>query len=72
MIYHIAGNFHGVQFSRMASFLFADVCNHTHYTLYNRAYFVGLIFTDSHLSTKIGPLKNFLLYGTSVLARNFL
>ena len=30
------------------------------YTLYNRAYFAGLIFTDS---TKIRPLKNFPLYG---------
>ena len=26
---------------------FADVCNHAHYTLYNRAYFVSLSFGDS-------------------------
>ena len=71
-IYRIAGNFHGVQFSRIASLqsfrglIFADACHHAHYTLYNRTYFAGLIFVDSRLSAKnakIGPLENFPLYG---------
>ena len=45
----------------MASFhglTYTDACDHVHYTLYNRAYFM-----DSRLSTKIGPLENFPLYG---------
>jgi hypothetical protein len=50
----------------MASLLiFADVCNHAHYTPYNHTYFADLIFTDSRLSTKtakIGPHENFPLY----------
>ena len=35
--------------------IFVDVCNHAHYTLNNRAYFVSLIFGDtcSSLSVKI-------------------
>ena len=62
------GNFHGFNFSRMGDIyhftglIFADVHDHAHYTLYNNAYFVGLIFTVSQSSTKtvkIGPLKNF-------------
>ena len=70
----MAGNFRGVQFSRKASLqsfcglTFADVHTHAHYTLYNRAYFAGLIFADSSLSaktTKIGPHKNFRLYSKS-------
>lgn len=43
-------------------FFFADECNQAHYTLYNRADFVGLIFMVSRLSVKtmkIGPLENF-------------
>ncbi len=55
----IAGNFRGL--------IFVDTRNHAHYTLYNRTYFVGLIFTDSSVFAKIakiGPLKNFPLYGT--------
>ena len=72
--YRIARNFHGVQFSRMASLqsfcglIFADAHHHAHYTLYNRTYFTGLIFADSRLSAKtvkIGPLENFPLYATS-------
>jgi hypothetical protein len=68
IIYRIAGNFHGVQFSRMASLqsfrglIFADASDHA---LYNRTYFTGLIFADSRLSTKtakIEPHKNFALY----------
>ena len=51
------GHFHGVQFSQKASLqislIFADVCTHAHYTLYNCAYFTGLIFVDSGLSAKI-------------------
>jgi hypothetical protein len=45
----IAGNYHGVQFSQMASLqsfhglIFVDAGDHAHYTLYNRIYFVGLI-----------------------------
>ena len=39
------GNFHRVQFSRMVDLyhfvglIFADACTHSHYVLYNRAYF---------------------------------
>ena len=29
--------------STFSQFNFTDACNHAHYTLYNRAYFVGLI-----------------------------
>jgi hypothetical protein len=50
--------------------IFADASDHSHYTLYNRAYFTGLIFADSRLSaktTKIGPHENFPLYGTLVM-----
>jgi hypothetical protein len=67
--YRIVGNFRRVQFLRMASLQsfrglnFADVYDLAHYTLYNRAYFVGLIFADSRLSAKIGPHENFPLYG---------
>ena len=46
--------------------IFADECTHTHCVLYNQAYFVGLIFVVKQTSAKtakIGPLKNFLLYG---------
>ena len=61
--YRIVGNFHGIQFSRMvnlcnfAGLIFADACTHAHYVLYNRPYFVGLIFAVRQSSTKIGPLK---------------
>ena len=73
-LYRIAGNFRGVQFSRMASLqsfrglIFVDVRHHAHYTLYNHTYFAGLIFVDSCLSAKIakiGPLKNFPLYSNA-------
>ncbi len=73
MTYRIAGNFRGVQFSKMASLqsfpslIFVDSCDHAHYILYNRTCFVGLIFADSRLSAKtmkIGSYENFLLYGT--------
>jgi hypothetical protein len=66
---HIAGNFRGVQFSRIGSLqsfrdlIFADAGDHAHYTLYNRTYFAGLIFVDSRLSAKFGPHENFPLYG---------
>ena len=71
-IYRIAGNFRGVQFLQEASLqtfrglIFADAHTHAHYTLYNCAYFAGLILADSRLSAKtakIGPLENFPLYG---------
>jgi hypothetical protein len=42
-------------------------CDLAHYTLYNHAYFVGIVFVVSRLSTKtvrIRHLKNFLLYGS--------
>ncbi len=70
--YRIAGNFRGVQFSQMAnlqgfcSLIFADTCDHAHYTLHNRTYFAGLLFVDSCLSVKtakIRPYENFPLYG---------
>jgi hypothetical protein len=67
-VYRIAGKFRGVQFSWMASLqsfrglIFADACDHAHYTPYNRTF-----FADSRLSTKtakIGPHDNFPLYGS--------
>ncbi len=73
IIYRILGNFREVQFSWMASpqsfrdLNSADVNDHAHYTLYNRTYFAGLIFTDSRLSAKtakIEPHENFPLYGS--------
>ncbi len=45
--------------------IFADACDHAHYTLYNHTYFADLIFADSRLSaktSKIGPHENFPLY----------
>jgi hypothetical protein len=68
-VYHIAGNFRGDQFSRMASLqsfrrsIFTDARDHD---LYNRAYFTGLFRRQYSLSTKttkIGPLEYFTLYG---------
>ena len=41
--------------------IFTEAHLHTHYALYNQAYFAGLIFAVSQLSvkiTKIGPWKN--------------
>ena len=50
-MYCIVGNFRGVQFSQwMVDFyyftglVFADAHTHAHYVLYNRAYFMCLIF----------------------------
>jgi hypothetical protein len=69
----IVGHFRGVQFSRMASLfsfrglIFANTCDHAHYTLYNCTYVAGLIFAESRLSTKtaiIGPHEKFPLYGS--------
>ena len=51
--------------SNFRGLIFADACTHAHYTLYNCAYFAGLIFADSSLSVKtakIGPHENFPLY----------
>ena len=48
--YSIAGKFHWVQFLQMVDLyhftglIFADVRTHTHYVLYNRAYFAGFNF----------------------------
>jgi hypothetical protein len=76
-MYHIAGNFRGVQFSRMASLqsfsdlIFTDASDHAHYALYNCTYFTCLIFAVSRLSAKtakIGPHKNFSLYGSTLAA----
>ena len=75
--YRIAGYFRGVQFSWIVNLyyftglIFADASTHAHYVLYvhNRTFFTGSIFTVRQSSTKtvkIGPLKNFLLYGNSV------
>ena len=50
-----------------ASLNFADTCTHSHYVLYNWAYFAGLIFAvrqSSAKTTKIGPLENFPLYSS--------
>jgi hypothetical protein len=78
--YRIAGNFRGIQFSRMVSlqsflrFNFHGCersCPFTLYMyMYNHTYFTGLIFADSRLSTKtakIGPHENFPLYGFGAL-----
>ena len=63
---YIAGNFRGAQFPRIVhlyhftGLIFVDTHTHTHYVLYNQAYFVGLIFTVRRLSAKtvkIGPLE---------------
>ncbi len=66
MIYCVAGNLRGVQFSRMASLQsFRGFEGHAHYTLYNRTYFTDLIFANNRLSVKtatIGPHENFALY----------
>ena len=54
-----AAKISGIQFLWKASLqsyhssIFADVCDHAHYALYNRAYFVHLIFGDSNFSAKI-------------------
>jgi hypothetical protein len=53
-------SFHGLNF--------ADTWSHAHYTLYNRADFVGLIFAVSRLfpkNAKFGPLENSPLDGIS-------
>ncbi len=76
--YLIAGNFRGVQLSRMASLqsfrglIFTDASNHIYYILYNFTFFMGLIFTDIRLTTKsmkTRPHKNFPLYGKSLGTR---
>ena len=49
--------------------IFVDLRTHAHCVLYNQAYFAGLIFMVRQLSVKtakIGPLKNFPLYGSLV------
>ena len=60
------GNFRGAQFPRTVhlyhfmGLIFVDAHAHARYVLYNRAYFVGLIFTVRRLSAKtvkIGPLE---------------
>ena len=46
--------------------IFSDVRTHSHYVLYNRTYFAGLIFMvrrSSVKTVKIGPLESFPLYG---------
>jgi hypothetical protein len=50
--------------------IFADARDHAHYTLYNRTYFTGLLFVDSHLSAKtakIGP-HEISLYTVRIIA----
>ena len=48
--YRIAGNFRGVQFSRMidlynfVSLIFTDAPTHAYYALYNRAYYITIYF----------------------------
>ena len=54
----IAGNFHQFNFTNMHT--------HAHYVLYNRAYFVGLIFVV-RLSVKIRSLENFSLYSSHAM-----
>ena len=47
-----------------------DACTHTHYVLYNRAYFAGLIFAvRNHLwkEWKLDLLKILPLYGIQLL-----
>lgn len=66
---HVAGNFWRIQFSLIDNVyhfadLISDMCTHAHHAPYNRAYFMGLTFTDSPSSIEIGLLENFPLYGT--------
>ena len=45
------------------------MCDHAHYILYK--YFEGLIFGGgTSLSAKIGPIKNFSLYGIIIIGKN--
>ena len=59
--YHTVGKFQFLRIGdlyRFTGLIFADVHDHAHYTLYNRAYFVSLIFAVSRSSVKtanIGP-----------------
>ena len=49
--------FHGLSFT--------DACTHTHYVLYNQAYFIIFAVRESFAkNTEIGPLENFPLYGS--------
>ncbi len=63
--YRIAGNFRRIQFSQMTNLpnfrglIFADACDHAHYTLHNRTYFAGLIFMDSRLSVKTTKVSRY-------------
>ena len=43
--------------------IFTHNSTYTHYVLYNRAFFVGLVLVVRQSSMKIGPLENFPLYG---------
>jgi hypothetical protein len=68
----VGSNFADGQSPNFRGLIFADAGDHAHYTLYNRTYFAGLIFVDSHLSaktTKIRPHKNFPLYSIAELER---
>ena len=70
--YCIAGNFCGVQFSRMVDLYNLWVnfreCEHSHpLCTVQSSFFAGLIFVvrrSSMKTAKIGPLENFPLYGT--------
>jgi hypothetical protein len=55
-------------YGQSSKIIFADMCNHAHYihVLYNRTYFAGLFFVDSHLSAKIGSHENFPLYSSMI------
>ena len=61
--YRIAGNFCGWSFSWVHS--------HTHYELYNRAYFGFAVRWLSMITAKIGPFENSLLYGISMIHKNY-
>ena len=45
-------------------------CDHSHYTLYNYTYFMGLIAADSAKIAKLGSLKNFPLYSIIIIGKN--
>ena len=61
-----------VDLDYLAGLIFTDARTHAHYLLYDQDHFADLIFTviqQSAKTTKIGPLKNFLLHSMSSVYR---
>ena len=58
-----------VDLYQITGLIFVGTRTYVHYVLYNRTYFTGQIFVvrqSSEKTVKIGPLKNFPLYGMLV------